>query len=287
MGHYARLGDSMSYGRYIEIKTESATISNEFRISLDLTLMLSNTGASGTVTIWNLSRRTHNQIRDNNKRIQIIAGYKDNKALLFDGNLIYVNRIQQMTERGTQLTLGQNSYLATDSIYLAAKVGNQKIRDIISEIAKHLSLTVSQQQLDKIPITATVNNWTSHGDSATALTTLLAPYDIVWRIEHKNLLLDKEKHVDDPKDVYVLKPETGLIKAALTTERGVSCSTELNAKLTPSTIVKIESEEVQGSVIVYNPKDNPQGFYKIIQSEFQGDNKQGSFTTNLQTVVYQ
>jgi hypothetical protein len=113
-----------------------------------------------------------------------------------------------------------------------------------------------------------------------------------WFERNSEILFSKKGDVtaDQRGDIQVLNSNTGLIKTAPRTDRGVNAVSLLNPQLEVGKIVKIESDVTQNTAYntynVQKPALNSVGFYKIIQINYTGGNWDGKNQALLWCVPY-
>jgi len=282
------------FGRNVQVTvgddSEAIKIGNDFKIAFNVQKLVSAKSSEGSVTIFNLSDENKESIRDKGKRVRIFAGYGNEISLLHDGDVLHVFQIDEEQDKKTVLHFGGN-VINTTSANITVSYQNQiSIKQIISDALPSFNLSFNKNIVDKLP-DASLPTFSFHGKTADLMSKILEPINFQWFENNAEILLSKknaEIEDDDRQDAFILNHNTGLIKTASQTDRGVNATCLLNPKLVIGSIVKIESDVVSNSAYnEYNtqkPSKNTDGYYKIIQATYQGDNWDGNFEALLQCV---
>jgi hypothetical protein len=286
--------------------SEVITIPNDFKIAINIEKMISASSSEGTVTIWNLSDETKEAIRGEatsktvngvktvvGQKIKVFAGYGNDSVLLHFGDVLRTTQVDEGADRKTIIYLGGNVYDTSNAVFSKSYNGSIKIRQIVSDAIPSLGLTFDSKVVNLIPDDLTIPNYSFSGKTSDALKNLLEPIDLQWLENNKNFFLSKKGEAESEEkenNVIVLSSNTGLIKTAVTTDRGINATCLLDPKLQPKVIVKIESDvETNSSFNTYFVKKqskNTDGFYKITQVTYDGDNWDGKFEALIQCVPY-
>ena len=268
-------------------------IPTTFKISFDIQKMINANSCQGNVTIYNLADNSKELIRDKGQRIRIFAGYgTDTPPLLHDGDILRTAQVDNQSDRETIIYFGSRVYTTANAVFSKSYQSSVTVRQIVSDAIKTFDLNYSEDTLNLIPSGSTLSTYSFHGRTVDALNNLLTPLNLQFFEQNSEILLSKIGRAisSSENDIYILNSNTGLIKTAVQTDRGVNATCLLNSKLTVGNIVKIESDVLQNaSFNTYNVQKqskNTEGYYKIIQANYQGDNWDGKFEAILQCVPY-
>jgi len=271
---------------------EVIEIPNTFKIAFDVQKTISSRSATGTVTLYNLSTASRAEIQEQGKRVRIYAGYGDDPELLHDGSIVRTFQVDEGADRKTVIEFQGYTFDVNQATFKKAYQNGTKIKTIIADALPFFNLRFSDDILNKIPDSATIPDITLHGKTADIVDKLLQPINLQWFEHNGELFISENGKAEDTggDEVFVLSSNTGLIKTAVKTDRGINAVCLLNAKLQVNTVVKIESDVIQNqSFNQYNvktPAKDTEGFYKIIQASYKGDNWDGKFEALLQCVPY-
>jgi len=278
----------------IEVSTTAdvVKIPNDFKIAISVKKLISAKSAIGTVQIFNLSDATKEKLRAANQRIKIFAGYRDSVGLIHDGDILRTTQIDDGANRITVLFLAGRVFSTNTAIFSKGYKEPTSLRTIVGEAIKTFGLPFNDAELNKIPSNLLEPAFVFNGPTQDVLNTLLNPLSIQWHENNSQIRLSKvgEASLESETAVDVLNSNTGLIKTALQTDRGVNAVALLNPRLQVGRIVEIESDVIQNSSFpIFNnvkKSTNTKGLYKIIQVTYQGDNWDGKFECLLQCVPY-
>ena len=245
----------------------------------------------GTVTLYNLAEATKELIRDAGKRIRVSAGYQNDLVLLHDGDVLRSEQVDDRSDRKTVISCGPRSYAINQANFSKSYSGQVQTKQVVADaIHSFDGVDFNQQSLDVVPDSATVTNFCFKGKTTDLLKEVLTPLDIQWYENKNELQFSVLNKVFNESDVVVLNANTGLIKTAVQTDRGVNATSLLNPLLQVGAIVKIENDVVENASFnntdVPKPSENTKGFYKIIQANYVGDNWDGKFEAVIQCIPY-
>jgi hypothetical protein len=268
---------------------EAVKIPNDFKIEIDINKRIEASAASGHITFFNLAANTKALIRDRGQRVRITGGYDKNLSLLHDGQIQRVEAQDEGVNRKTVVYIGAKVFKTTDAIFSKSYQGSVQVRQIVSDALPSFDVPYSKDILFKIPESATIANFSFSGRTIDMLDELLKPLNLQIFNQNNELLISEETKAlsDDDSDVIVLNATSGLIKTALRTDRGVNITSLLNPRLQPGKIVKVESDVITDSSYRTDKVEQiATGFFKIVQTNFQGSNWDGPFICRLMCVPF-
>ena len=275
----AQIGDS----------DEAVKITNDFKIAIDINKRIEAASAAGHITFYNLSGDTKALIRDRGQRVRITGGYDKNTELLHDGDIQRVEAQDDGVNRETIVYLGAKVFKTTQAVFNKSYQGSVQVRQIVQDALPTFDVPYSQDILNVIPTSETINNFCFNGRTVDLMDQLLKPQQLQFFNQNNQLLISDEAKAltNDESDVVVLNATSGLIKTALRTDRGVNVTALLNPRLQPGRIVKIESNVItDSSYRTDKPEQIATGFFKIVQTDFQGSNWDGPFVCRLMCVPF-
>ncbi len=285
---------ALLFKRNVEIQIgdddDALKIPNSFKIAFTVQKTLGSKSAQGNVTILNLSDESRSFIRTRGKRIRVFAGYDGEYSLLHDGDILRTAPVDEGANRKLIIYFQGRVFSTNSASFTKSYQNTISVRQIVKDSLPSFGLTFDQEIINKIPADYTVPSFSFNGKTSKMLDSLLQPINIQWFERNSQLLFSKKNEVDTTGDVQVLNSNTGLIKTAVQTDRGVNTTSLLNTKLQVGDAVKIESDIASGAsfntYFVAKQKKDAVGFYKIIQATYQGDNWDGKFEVLLQCKQY-
>lgn len=274
-------------------------IPTTFKIDFNIQKMINSNSCQGSVTLYNLSDESKETIRDSGTRVRLYAGYSGSSdnvttrelSLLHDGDVLRTLQHDAQVDRLTTLYLGAKIYTTSNVTFSKSYTGDKTIQDIISDAAKTFNLHYSNDAINELPTTV-LSNFSFFGRSTDLMDKLLQPLNWQWFEDNGELVFSKVGNAvnNSNDDVIVLNSNSGLIKTAMQTDKGVNVVALLNPQVKAGSIVKIESDVIQNSAYntynVLSPSKNTEGYYKVIQITYSGTNRDGNFEMMLQCVPY-
>lgn len=231
-------------------------------IQIDIKKMISAKPNEGTVSIFNLSDATENQIKDKGIRIRVFAGYDERPVLIHDGDIRRVDRDRVKVDRITIINLGGNVIKLSQAFFNKSYAGQVSVRQIVSDSIP--SFNIDATDLDQIPDDAFLYDFSFTGRTSDLLDKILNPIKVQW-FESDNLIkFSAGKKAFE--NVVLLNQNTGLIGSPSVTDKGTKFRSVLNGRILLNEKINIESRLVNG-------------VYKVIQILHKGDNRDGEFVT--------
>lgn len=237
------------------------SIENLF-MAIEIKKLISAKPNEGSLSIYNLSDATENQIREKGVRIRVFAGYDNRPVLIHDGDIRRVERDRSQVDRITTIILGGNLTKLSQAVFNNGYSGQVSVRQIVRDAVP--TFNIDATDIDQIPSDAFLYDFSFSGKTSILLDKILNPLKVQW-FETDNLIkFSKGKRAFD--NVVLLTQETGLIGSASITEKGVKFRSVLNGRIVLNERIKIGSRLVNG-------------IYKVIQILHKGDNRDGEFVT--------
>jgi len=254
------------YKRIIKIvigqEDDTALKIDDLYMQIEIKKLISAKPNEGTVKIYNLSDATENQIKDKGIRIRVFAGYDNRPALIHDGDIRRVDRDRTNVDRIVTIGLGGNTIKLSQAFFNKSYIGQVSVKQIVIDAIP--SFNIDATDLDQIPDSAFLYDFSFTGKTSDLLDKILNPIKVQW-FENDNLIkfsLGKRAF----ENVVLLNKDTGLIGSPSVTDKGTKFKSVLNGRIVLNEKVKIESRLVNG-------------VYKVIQILHKGDNRDGEFVT--------
>ena len=221
--------------------------------------------------ISNLSDTTVSKLMTGDlTRIVLQAGYEDNYAVIFDGNIMTVTHVRNGADFLTSITAGDG-----DKAYSYAVVSQS--------FASGCSKTdIAQAAIGKMAEQGTRGAETSGLDSATKYPRGRVLYasardvaremakasDCQWSSQDGRVVFGKTKESLPDRMAFELSTASGMIGSPVVDKDGVTASCCLNPKLAIYDPIKIESRYVKGT-------------YKILSVKHDGDTHSSTWMTTV------
>ena len=251
------------------------------RITFDVTKSNEPTPNSGTVTLFNLSASSRDQIRKIGDTIELTAGHvRDEYAgrLVVSADVLNIVTEKQGSDIITIVRLGDGvEYLKTLKGSYSFKEG-ALVKDIIKKITGAAGITL--KSLDGVVDAAFANGFSEMGPIGEILKKLVGKLGAQWSFQNNELqIIPKLGHNDSP--VFKLSSKTGLVGiptrdvdtsniAPTSQSDGWKVTALLRPELGPGDRVEIESKVAAIS-----------GIYHIKEVKHSGDTFQGDWTSTL------
>lgn len=257
---------------------------SQFKITFTIKKTDAQSPNEAEIKVYNLSQNTVNQIQKEFTRVTLQAGYQDNFAVIFDGN---IKQIKSGRDNGT------DSYL-----HIFAGDGDDAYNFAI--VNKTLSAGASQS--DQVKAAIGSMDSVSEGDIQIQNKTKLARGKVMYGMSRDYLRQSADTDraawsIQDGKlqiipidgiakgTAIVLNSKTGLVGTPEQTNDGIRARTLLNPQIKIGGAVTIDEEDIQAATIqsisptkktdkVNTPATIANdGQYKIISIEYNGDNR--------------
>lgn len=266
-------------GQGIEIEG-SGYGSDSLRITFDVSKTSdhkNNNGNSASIEIYNLNPEQERLLDSHYLEVSLYVGYKneEGRKLLVSGNVTDQSTIKRGADTITQLIVGDGYVNLTKARLSAMASPGQTVEDVLRII------TDNMPGVSRGPIVGTnlnspvVQGWRLSGTPKDMLDKLTKAYGLEYHVSNNVLTVTDVNGPDTKSTVLcpVISSETGMIETPFRTQKqtklpkkdkriryGLQFKVLLDAALLPSTVVKLES-------------DNINGFYRIDSVRFNGDTR--------------
>lgn len=267
---------------------DSATRVDSLYIRFRIKREATSTPAEGEVDIYNLNESNETRIRERAVRVVLEAGYQDKLDCIFDGAVRRVERHRSNLDRVTRIHVGGKTAregAERRSIFMRTYQGTVSIRDIIRDAVNHMGLELGP--LDLIPEDADEHDFTYNGSTQLMMTERLRPLGIEWYEENGVIRFSRYRMTqDDRPEGITISEHSGMIGVPTVTDDGIRVSTLLDARIQLDTRIQIESTVLQqaasGDAINERAAELDGGFWKVVELEHRGDNREGEYMTTME-----
>lgn len=237
------------------------------RIKFDINKNSVGSSNKSKIDIFNLSQESRNKINVG-WVIRLQAGYKGLMDTIFFGNVAPNGMKSERKEADIITTLecgdGESAIVMTrlDKSYPAGTVLTQILSDI--GIAMNTVTASNSQQVNAgivlgIPNIVFQRGFTASGSCRDLLDKLCLPNGLRWSVQNGNLNIIPINSTNG-QSAIVVSSNTGMIGTPSKNQGYFEFTSLLNPKLTPGAVVQMDSENTALN-----------GFYKIVESHFEGD----------------
>jgi Baseplate hub gp41 len=265
---------------------------SELRISFEIIKTIEAAPNTATIKVYNLTREHNDTINEVYKDIFLTAGYQDNSAQIFAGNIQFVSHYREQTDYITEITAGDGDRdyrLAYVNETLAAGSTDQQAVDICCA-----AMNKTQKGTVQLKGGAYLRAKPLCGHARDILTQIARTNGCNWSIQdgtlqmvHSNSMLSGE--------AIVISAETGLLEAAERNDKGIAAKCMLNPQIVINGAVHLDNSAIilkqkktktlgkqkQNAAPVQTNKD---GIYKVIKLTHRGDNRDNEWCTEVECI---
>jgi hypothetical protein len=264
---------------------------SELRISFEIIKTIEAQPNTATIKVYNLTREHNDTINEVYTDVFLTAGYRDNAAQIFAGNIQFVSHYRDQTDYITEITAGDGDRdyrLAYVNETLAAGGTDMQAVDIC---CKGMTTTKGVIQLNG---GARLRGKPLCGHARDVLTQIARTNGCNWSIQdgvlqmiHSNSML--------PNEAIVISADTGLLEAAERNDKGIAAKTLLNPQIAINGAIHLDNSAIvlkmqkQKTLGAQKPKTTPvqtnkDGIYKVIKLTHRGDNRDNEWCTEVECI---
>lgn len=269
-----------NFGRKIELLIADAgghaLDLSGFRVAFKVTKTAAEQPNQAQITIYNLSDETNRRIISGTlTRIVLSAGYEENSAIIFDGNIISTTHVRDGADFVTTIDAGDGDQaynFATVSQTLAA--GATKL-----DVAQAAAASMAEKNAHMAADTSAIDSETRYPrgrvlfcSSRDAAREAAKASDCQWSIQDGQIVYCKTTKALPDRTAFVLNTGSGMIGSPVIDKDGVQAVCCLNPRLRIYDPLQIESRYVKGT-------------YKILSVEHTGDTHTNTWDTTVKASV--
>lgn len=267
---------SKQFGREIKIeitsKSQLINVSN-LRVRFDIKKNIAGVPDIAKIEIYNLSRDKRERIKEEFEKITVTAGYENNTAVIFSGEIRNVFHQRSRVDFITQIFAGDGDQAYKRSFSNFTIAENSTVESIIDLVIKDMS-GISKGEIDIKKGSNKLKGRTFSGPSRDILKQLAKDYDFNFSIENNKLNCVDANSVLKTETVLI-SSNSGMIDTPIITARGINVTTLLNTKIRINSLFQVEA---QTDVVKFGNlflKEVPQtlgsGTYKTAAINYLGD----------------
>ena len=258
------------FNRVVEFKTgNKEIIYPELDIDFKINFSDDSDGNTGTVTLYNLSEQTIEQIKiDNN--FQLIAGYEEFNGVVLPGIIKRKRTVWEDVDKITTLTVGDNTDNWLKSTINKTWKAGKRASDIFPEIIRATNLSVGEIDINKDII---------YEKGITFSMTCKQALDELAADTNSKLYSNRGKVYVRPfnkasRKAFLIDKDHGLLNSPEKIESDSEDKPErysvqilLNYKIQVDSLIKLDSKDVKGN-------------FRVIEGEHVGQGE--NFSTNME-----
>lgn len=225
--------------------------------------------------IFNLSKETIGKISATGQVVILEAGYQDLSNVIYIGDVVDngIRHTRQGPDRITTIECGSGANSLANVKIVDTFDPNITIKDAFTKIAASLGESVGDivdLLTDKLN-----NGLTVTGSAKDALDKLAQTSGVDWSIQDgKIVAINKNRAINSEAAAPLVSPGSGLIGSPTRTDKGVNFRSLMNGAIHIGTLIKIESELING-------------FYKVEKLTHEGDTRDTPWYTSGEAVIIQ
>lgn len=222
-----------------------------------------------TISIYNLSEDSRGFISQEGQQVLLEAGYKDTRAIIFQGDLAQATHEYKAPDWITTLECGEGEVAYRDGFITLTRAPGATRRQVLEQVAVDLGLGLYVTEGDTSLDDPYLQGVTFHGTARDLLRRLARQGGREWSIQQSVLTLIHQGGATDIPAV-LLSPQTGLIQTPQPTkkrieliggdsrprrgttkqnEAGVKITSLLNPEIRPGRLVVIEAQTLSGTFV--------------------------------------
>jgi hypothetical protein len=240
---------------------------------------------TGTIEIYNLNKSTRDMLSNSNMTLTLNAGYEDGYETLINCDVSNVWHKFQGLDWVSTFEVAEGIVKIKESNTNKAFKKDEKLSDVIGTVAKDMKLEFDGLLED---ITLKSKEILS-GNSATVLDDTLKSYDMQYHISDNKVKIFSTKL--KRKEAIVLSSSSGLLKdnGVVKTEIGVNLKSMLIPTINAGDTIYLDAAYISdtkvktiGVIKEDMTLESMNGYYIVSVAKFQGDNKDGSYTVEVE-----
>lgn len=236
-----------------------------------------------TVEIYNLSDETHNQIAEDGNVLILQAGYieDDLPKVLFTGDITRTIKEYSSPDLITKIECFDGIRKLREKKISFSYDKGTRLTTVVNDIVKNFELPLANEYvLSSFQFT---NGFTFIGSTKDALTKALSVADFDYSIQDGQIQIIKEDQTT--KTGIVISAESGMIGSPENLAEVAGKIKKSKVKKQKYKVTSVLFPEIKiGDNIKIESKD-VNGFFKVLDHDFEGDNKGGNWRSVLEVTA--
>lgn len=276
----------MAFDRVIEIVIISQTTKKQMtikdlHISFTVEKSVTQSTNKASVKIWNLSKTTRANIAAKD-RIIIRAGYKDEGvASLFFGNIQIVTDTKENINTIVEIEAFDGQYTIQNSTISLSYAAGTSVQTVFNEIILNSQLPLSNTRL--VLPGQYASGYSFIGMTKDALTEVLRYAGYTWSIQNEQIVVHADSEVIQKTGLNI-SPTTGLIGTPQIINNTDDKQVEGQAVLKRWGVKSLLFPQLVPGALVQISSSIVTGFFKVETVNYEADNIESEFTSNMEIV---
>jgi len=277
---------AIQYGREYLLSindNEQIRVLSELKIQFEITKSLRGYPNTAKFVIYNTSKETEALLQNDEVKLTLNAGYKNNIKLLFTGQLRNITQGRQGADRIITIYAADGRKDWETAFYNKTLSDTVDVESVVKDIAKTFTATPVGELLGLTKPADKLMGQTLSGSSKDMMDQLSEDYGFQWSIQDGEFVTVPNDDAIGKDDVILITPSTGMLGTPTITREGATVKTLLNGDITPNRLIKIESEGTVvsfGNLFFENIKEtSAQGIYKVYELIHKGDTRGQEWST--------
>lgn len=193
------------FDRVINLQIGSKVFPNNLRITFDIVKTNESICNQVSITIYNLSENSRNEIKDLDTEIALYAGYSEygGPKLVFKGNVLRVNHTYALPDIMTKIEGGDGVKALRETRHSVSFEEKTQVIDVLRKVASDLSLEIRELPTD---VTGEYAQGFSHSGSVKdGLDKVCQRIGATWSIQDNQLQITKDASASVHAPVKITK----------------------------------------------------------------------------------
>jgi len=234
----------MNFSRYailkIFLKEELVTIEN-LRITFNIKKTREAEQNEAKIKVYNLSKTSQSKIKDEGSHVELYAGYEDDVALIFKGDIRTIYHKREEENVVTTLESGDGDNALVKSTVNVTLKGELTLKAYLKQLVERLEEIKLGRVVGVDDLVGNRTATTFVGHVRDELDRLAIKYDFSYTIE--NHIIDIVRNASHTGLSEIVSVETGMLETATVREDGyIEVKTLLNNNFKCNDLFRLESE---------------------------------------------
>lgn len=263
------------FDRVINVQVGDKFFPNNLRITFDIVKTNESICNQVSITIYNLSENSRNEIKDLDTEISLYAGYAQygGPKLVFKGNVLRVNHTYALPEIMTKIEAGDGVKALREARHSVSFEEKTKVKDVLQKVSSNLGLEI--RELPKDVEGEYTQGFSHSGSVKDALDKVCQRCEATWSIQDNQLQITKDESASVHAPVKInkidgllekLEPLGDVRQYLLGSGDAIKAGYKFRALLNPD--IQPGRKLTLGGY---------PGAFRVERVQHQGDNMQGDF----------
>jgi hypothetical protein len=237
-------------------------------LSFEVSKSLKKSANKAKVTVHNLTDKSIGELEEKGTVIQLLAGYKDNMALLFTGQIAKKGVVSTWDGKTitTEISAGDGELdlakTRSDISLAAGTTSADVLRALISKMG------IGEGNVGELPTKTYLGAFVHSGWAKDAIARVCRDIGVSWSIQDGVFQALAPSAAKTGEEAVLLSASTGLIGAPTREKEGIQAVSLMQPRLKPGGLVRVESRWVTGD-------------YKITEVAHKGTFRSGDWYSEI------